>query len=757
MLATSRHLTKKSRPGIDQTLAALRVTNSKPISRGLMKFLRSLGLVSLKFIAFYLASRSESAVFAENEGTRSFEPISQLSKMISQTTIENHIDPVVVDDATSAKFLKAYIDALDPEHFIFLSQDIEAFKSNYETTLDDALKNGNIEPALKIFNVFTERLKEIEEVSKDVLDHPIDLESGEKVQVDRSLSPWPKTSSEQREIVRLQTDYSVLTQVRGVKLDSDTIKRTLARLQKRVHRRYARYHSLNQFEIFQIYINSFLHLFDPHSDYLSPADSADFNAQMETAKLYGIGAELSQDEEGRIIIVCLARGGAAEASGKVEIGDQITEVRKEGGEFESIENMTVREALKKIRGLKDSVVEIKIERAKNNQIIRDTVLMKRRELSAASQRVRASLLDVSLSNSKVIKIGVLQVPSFYMGSQEDPSKSVSIQSARLIELMKERGMEALILDLRWNGGGEIGEAVNLAGLFVDGPIVQAKFGRTNPKVRVMNDRIKNVYDGPLEVLVNHGSASAAEIVTGALQDYGRAVVVGSRTTFGKGSIQSSNNIIVSSPISIFMGASKKEDWGFFKITTGRFYRPTGRTTQDFGVSSDIVLPSRSELYLSESSLDASLKPDTINAVDYRKEDRIAALLPELKKRSDERANQVKEFAYIREAVAEALEARKKSETNEQVISLKAFEEKLASAKERESTIFSERKSRTEPKQYALHFIFDGTAQESESWYSETLENGEKSRPLNDMDYEARATLDEGVRIVVDLKDLSSDR
>jgi carboxyl-terminal processing protease len=419
---------------------------------------------------------------------------------------------------------------------------------------------------------------------------------------------------------------------------------------KKLTRRYQRtLRNLKQFEsdeVLQLWLDSLGHAYDPHTDYMGKREVEQFAMQMNL-RLFGIGATLAS-EDGYTVIKEIRPGTPAEKSKQIKVGDKVVAVAQAKGEFVDVIDEKLTKVVEQIRGAKGTEVRLKIIPASADSSVRKIVSIVRDEIKLEDSEAKAKLVELPIEHGKTMRVGVIDLPSFYanfsVGSVRGSGKTTTGDVAKLLKKLTAEGAEGIILDLRRNGGGSLEEAINLTGLFIkSGPVVQIR--NYDGSSQVDEDTDDSVaYDGPLMVLTSRFSASASEIVTAALQDYGRAVVVGDSTTHGKGTVQTVQEL------GQYLRGT--DNPGAVKVTIRKFYRPSGGSTQLKGVTPDIVLPSiNSYAEIGETSLDNALEWDTIPGVKFDKVNRVQPYLPELAKRSLDRVTGDKDFDYVREDIA----------------------------------------------------------------------------------------------------------
>lgn len=555
------------------------------------------------------------------------------------------------DDTLSSELLDEYLDALDPQHIYFLQSDIADF-NKYRTTLDDATRSGDLTPADKIFARFMQRVQEQEAyVTGALTGQKFEFTGDDAFTLDRKKAERPATTADASKLwqTRLRYEY----------LQEKLAKTKPEEISKKLNRRYTRLvRSLKEYDnddIMELYLTTLTHVYDPHSDYFGPSTSENFGIQLKLS-LFGIGAQL-QSEDGYTKIMELTPGGPALRSGLLKPGDRIVAVAQgKDGEPVDVVDMKIDRVVDLIRGPKGTTVRLTILPAgASDPSTRKVIALERDEVKLDEQAAKARIIEspATTPGGKPERVGVIDLPSFY--GDTDNNKSATADVAALLKKLKEANVDGVILDLRRNGGGSLPEAISLAGLFIkQGPVVQVK--DPDGDIKVDSDEDAGVtYDGPLVVLTSRFSASASEIVAGALQDHGRAVLVGDASTFGKGTVQA---LLPLAQIMERIGGARTEgDPGTLKITVQKFYRPSGSSTQLKGVVPDVILPSLTDaLDTGEKSLDHPLRWDTVKSAPYTRDNRVLPFLPELKKRSASRIATDKDFVYLRAQIAEAKKA-----------------------------------------------------------------------------------------------------
>ncbi len=593
---------------------------------------------------------------------------SRIARVVAAILERNHYTQQPFDDTVSSSFLQKYLDALDPMHLVFLQSDVKEF-DKWKTLLDDmTLKLGDTSPAETIFNRFVQRFAAQVSYSTNLLQtETFDFTSNERYEPNRKELPRPADMTEAKKFWRDRVRFEYLTD----KLNNekpDTIKTNLI---KRYTRQLRTVSDFDSDDVFQVYLDSLAHVYDPHSDYMGKPASDNFNISMRLS-LFGIGA-LLMSEDGYCKIKELM-DGPAKKSGQVKPSDKIIAVAQGTNSAVDVFDEPLKKVVDMIRGPKGTEVRLTIIPADAaDPSTRKIVSLVRDEIKLEDGEAKAKIIDIPGENGKTKRLGMIDLPSFYANLQDRSAsrKSTTTDVAKLLKKLKEEKVEGIILDLRRNGGGSLEEAINLTGLFIKkGPVVQVK--DSDGHINVDEDTDPSVlYDGPMVVLTSRFSASASEILAGALQDYGRALVVGDSSTHGKGTVQT---LLELGPI-----MRTTNNLGSLKITIRKFYRASGSSTQLKGVVPDLILPSlNNHADLGEGSLPNALAWDTVPPAKYEPVNVIPPVLADLRKRSEGRVASDKDFAYLRDEIAHY---KKKKE--EKTYSMN-YEERLNENKENEA-------------------------------------------------------------------------
>lgn len=557
-----------------------------------------------------------------------------------------HYSQMAFNDEVSSKFLDHYLDRLDPQHIYFFQNDVEEF-NKWRTKLDEMTVNsGDTSPAYIIFNRFIEHLRLQNTYVNTLLEtEKFEFNTDERFLLNRKEAARPKDLKEAKQLWRDRVRFEYLTE----KLNKKTPEEIVKSISKRYDRIFKAMEAFDAEQVLGEYLTILGTIYDPHSDYMTKSELDNFSIGMRLS-LVGIGAQLTTDD-GYCKIMELVPGGPAARSKKLKPNDRIVAVAQGEEEPLDVIEMPLNKIVEKIRGTKGTEVRLTIipaDAADNS--VRNVVSLIREEIKLEDQEAKAQIIEIPAENGKTSRLGYIDLPSFYADfnlddkKPEGERKSTTRDVTRLLNKLKAEGITGLILDLRKNGGGSLEEAIKLTGLFIrQGPVVQVK--DPTGEVTVDKDTDPGVeYDGPMIVLTSRFSASASEILAGALQDYGRALIVGDSSTHGKGTVQTLIEL------SRYL---RNADFnpGAVKVTIRKFYRPSGASTQLRGVVPDIILPSvNNHAEVGEVSLDNALPWDTIEAADYRPVNRIAAFLDDLKIKSAKRVESSKDFAYVKEDI-----------------------------------------------------------------------------------------------------------
>jgi carboxyl-terminal processing protease len=546
-----------------------------------------------------------------------------------------HFRNLGISDELSGDVFDAYLKYLDGQRIYLSQQDIDLL-ARAKARLGSALKTGQLQPGFEIYNLVQQRIIERLQFALNMIDNgldELDFNTDERILVDRSKADWEPDQKALDALWVKRIKNAVLAQrLNGT--EDDTIKDNLRR---RYEGQLKRAYQARSEDAFQAYMNAFAGMWDPHTSYFSPRTSENFNINMSLS-LEGIGAVLQSDNE-YTKVVRLVPGGPAAKQGQLQTADRIISVAQEGEKPVNVIGWRLDEVVDLIRGPRNSTVTLEVIPANAaDESITRTIAISRDEVKLEEQSASKDIIELDRSG-ETYRVGVITIPTFYADFQAmqagDPNyKSTTRDVRRLLDELKQQGVDGVVMDLRNNGGGALHEANDLVGLFIDkGPTVQIR--NANNDVQILNDEDPLVaYDGPLVVLVNRMSASASEIFAGAIQDYGRGLVVGSQT-FGKGTVQ----------------AVRPLNHGQLKITQSKFYRVSGGSTQHKGVIPDIEIPSRVDTSrIGEDALDHALPWDQIEAVPHTRYFDFSGVIDELRKRHEARFSASPEFSLLEQEI-----------------------------------------------------------------------------------------------------------
>ena len=565
------------------------------------------------------------------------EPVHTQTMLDVVTSLQQgHYNRVDINDQLSEAVLDQYLATLDPERSHFLASDIDEFKQ-WRDQLDDQILQGNTDAAFEIFNRYQQRrLQRLDFIIGTLEDksNQWDFNRNEMLESDRSEADWIKTEAEVKSLWRLQLKSALLS----LTLADKTIDEAQDILLRRYQNQKQRTEQAKSDDVFESFVNSLTHEFDPHTQYFSPQGSENFQINMSLS-LEGIGAVL-QSENDQTKVLRLVPAGPADKAGQLKPADIIVGVgQDEDGAIEDVVGMRLDDVVSKIRGPKGTLVRLEVIPADAvDRQTRKIIKIERNKVKLEEQAARKRVLELT-RDGKVFRLGVIEIPTFYIDFEalqngEPNYKSTTRDVEKLIGELREEKVDGLIVDLRNNGGGSLREANELVGLFIQrGPTVQIR--DASGRVDILGDfDPKIVWDGPMAVVVNRLSASASEIFAGAIQDYNRGIIVGNRT-FGKGTVQTLQPI----------------EYGQVKLTHAKFYRISGDSTQHRGVEPDVHFPS---LYtvedIGESALDKALPWDQVRPVRHGRFPSLSPFLQQLIERHQARTEADPDFIFMRKQV-----------------------------------------------------------------------------------------------------------
>jgi carboxyl-terminal processing protease len=622
-----------------------------------------------------------------------------VARRVSDIIAREHYRRAPLDDHLSSLILDRYLDAVDSGRSYFFASDIAEFEK-YRYELDDAIKAGDVEPAFVIFRRFQQRSRERMNYAIELLQKKPDFDAEESFNFDREKEPWPANAAEMNELWRKRVKNDALSLI----ITGKQWPEVTDILRKRYEHVAKRMDQSKPEDVFEAFMNAFVLSLDPHSNYFSARNSEEYNIQMSLS-YEGIGASLQLTDD-YVTVIDVIAGGPAAVSGKLAANDRITAVGEgKSGDLVDVIGWRLDDVVQKIRGPGGTVVRLQLLPAGAAPGTAQKVIeFTRNRVSLEAQASHKAMRTVT-RNGHDVKIGIITVPSFYQdydasraGAKDFRSTTRDVQ--RLIGELRKDGAETLIMDLRANGGGYLPEAESLTGLFIDrGPVVQLR--DTTGRIEVDDDPDPSIfYSGPLIVLVDRFSASASEIFAGAIQDYGRGLIIGQQT-YGKGTVQNAHPL----NYTIF---GRKPELGQLNVTIGKYYRVTGESTQDRGVTPDISIPSLIDANeVGESTRDRALPWDHIEPATFKVEGDLKSSASMLQKLHDDRTADSADFRYLREDIA-ALDSIRNQKTVSLNLKTREAERKRldASRLERENGL---RAAHGEPPVKSLEDIKDDAA------------------------------------------------
>ncbi|MDR5905553.1 carboxy terminal-processing peptidase [Franzmannia qiaohouensis] len=566
----------------------------------------------------------------------------QAATEVAESLRYGHYADVSLGKAWSREAFQRYLDVLDGQRAYLTQADVDEFR-DLERRLDDVLYDGDLEPVFALHSRYQQRLESRLNWILDRLDEGLNYtyDDDDRLELDRDEAPWAESQAELDELWHKRLKNAALSQILN-DLDDEQV---IDNLRQRYEGQLSRVRQTNSEDIFGLFMAAMTSTIDPHTEYMSPRQGESFDIQMRLS-LEGIGA-LLQSEGEYVKVSSLVPGGPAERAGVLEPADRIIAVGQDDEEeMVNVIGMRLDEVVDLIRGPKGSVVRLDVVPAQAVDMTRSRVVEITRDTVNLEDQAASSEVVEIRRDGRDHRVGVIKIPTFYVDfdawqAGEDEYRSTTRDVAREVESLKEQGVDGIVLDLRNNGGGALQEANSLIGLFIDrGPTVQVRDARG--RISLYGDTESgSLYEGPLGVLVNRLSASASEIFAGAIQDYGRGLVLGNRT-FGKGTVQTIDDL----------------SHGQVKLTRAKFYRISGESTQHRGVEPDIVFPSLLDPeIIGESALDNALEWDTVRAVQYRNYGEPWRYLEELSAQHRERVESHPNFIYLESQAELARELR----------------------------------------------------------------------------------------------------
>lgn len=599
----------------------------------------------------------------------------QVAMHVAYMLQNHHYSHREFDDEVSKQLLEGYLNFLDFSHIYFTQEDVDGFRAKYATTLDDHIVTRNVSPALEIYDVYEQRVKErVAYAQKTLAEKKFTFDSNRQIELKRDKKPWPKDKSasdklwndliegdllaERLSDLSKAEDAKKRAEKKAAKKEAEGAKDEASKEEaakkeekaedegppeKRVTKRYDRLLKQlgenDQEDVVNFFLSCLAQTYDPHTEYMSQQEMDNFNIQMKHS-LVGIGALLTS-KENAAEIQGIVVGGPADKQGELKLNDKIIAVAQgESGEFQDLNGMKLQKIVELIRGKTGSTVRLKVRPSENPTITRQISIV-RGEVPLKEKLANAELIVTPPMDGKSSKLGWINLSSFY-ADMEEGTVSTTVDVSRLLKRLMKEHIEGLVVDLRGNGGGSLEEAIKMTGLFIPaGPVVQAKDWRDNITWRDSEGE-RPVYSGPLIVLTDKASASASEIFAAALQDYRRAIIVGEKSTFGKGTVQT---IL---PVERYMPFfSDKSRAGALKVTIQKFYRIAGGSTQLRGVIPDVSLPSVHDVMeIGEDALPHALPYDTIPSRTFTFWSKAPLPADQLRSRMSSRISTNPEFQYV---------------------------------------------------------------------------------------------------------------
>ena len=582
----------------------------------------------------------------------------QITLAVRSYLEREHFTRHPIDDEIARRWFGIFLEALDPMKIYFLQSDIDGFLQKRDS-LDDLVKRGDVSFSYEVLNRFLQRVDSRLPLIERLLAEEQDFTKDESIVIDRDDTKWAASEAEAVDNWRRRIKYDLLVQ----KMEKTPLEEAKEKLQRRYRSFSKRMHQMTADELLETYLSSLTSSLDPHTSFMSPGTLENFEIGMRL-QLDGIGASL-KGEDGYTTVAELVPGGAADRDGRLQKKDRVIAVGQGAAEGDMVDvvDMNLNEVVKLIRGKRGTVVRLKVIPV--GQTVPKVYDITRAKIELKDSEARGELIEAGLkADGTPYRMGFINLPSFYMdmaGARQGQAeyKSSTRDCKRLIDDFRLKGVDCIVLDLRNNGGGSLPEAISLTGLFIDtGPVVQIK--DADKRVQQYDDTDPGVsWNGPLVVLTNKFSASASEIVAGAIQDYGRGLVIGDKSTHGKGTVQS----LLDLGRQLFQRLPNAPSLGAIKITMQQFYRPSGESTQLEGVRSDIELPSiTTHLPVSESDLDHAIAFDKVPAAAFKPSGQVSGdVLATLRDRSATRVSANEEFHKVERDIAQYMK-RKKEKT-----------------------------------------------------------------------------------------------
>lgn len=681
-----------------------------------MSLIRSLVLIPVLALSAHAAEQAD---------------FNAVGKQMAIMLQNSHFARLPYNEELGGKFLATYLKSLDSQKLYFTRQDIDEFSESYGKTMHSMLLQGRSIPAAQeMYARFLQRVEQRVAYAERILDAgELDFTAKDSVMISRKDADWPENDEVAQTLWRNQIKDAVLSEILRremlTKMAQDQGKADPGKNDRqpveKVKMRYKRFlnsvKDADEEDIANYFLSSVARTYDPHTDYMSFREMNRFRDGMKN-ELIGIGALLQAEEDGATKIMGIVVGGPADKEGTLKLNDRVVGVdslntgRPE--DMVDIMFMTIDKVVDLIRGKEGTTVALKVEPAAGPSGSTRIVRIRREKVEMKDEQASGELIEIQGNKNDRTRLGVITLPSFYADFEEGKVRS-SVDVEKILQRLVEEKMDGLVLDLRNNGGGSLEEVRRMTGFFMErGPVVQVK--NTLGQIQVKDsENGKPIYGGPMIVLTDKSSASASEILAGALQDFNRAVIVGESSTFGKGTVQQPMDIGRMLPL--FAARNKA---GHLKVTIQKFYRPSGSSTQMQGVVSDIVLPSVIDaLDIGEAFLDNALAHDRIRrAADFRPLEADHLFIPALREKSLKRVSSSKDFEYI---IADVMEAKDRIKRNQLSLQIDERRKILADADRKQMERNSERKTRFEEMRTADRKTF--------VFHKLTLDDVDGSKPL----------------------------
>jgi carboxyl-terminal processing protease len=660
---------------------------TQPICRRDVRQHLRTSIASAILIGLALAARSASVSARPTEPSAADR---QITLAVSMLMERSHLSGQSLDDTISQRCMETFIKELDPLKLFFYQSDVDEFMRS-RNRLDDLFRRGDIRFAYDVFARFLARVDERIQLAQANLDVKHDFTIEEEMIRDPEAATFAKTPEEAAEKWRQRVKFDLMKEV----ADDVSLDEAVKKLRKRYDSIGKSWQQTDNDELLERYLSAMTTGFDPHSSYMAPSTLDNFNITMRL-ELDGIGASL-RSVDGYTVVQNIIPGGAADKHGGIKPEDKIVGVGEgPDGPIEDIVDMKLNDVVKKIRGKRGTIVRLEVDPADNSE--RKVLTITRDRIELKDSEARSEIIERGKkADGTPYRLGVIQLPSFYMDMDGarlglPEFKSTTRDVRRLLEQFKTQNIDAVVIDLRWNGGGSLTEAVNMTGLFIDdGPVVQVKGpdGRTQP---YKDQEPGMAWEGPLVVIINKFSASASEIFAGAVQDYGRGVVIGDHATHGKGTVQQLFNLGEA-----LFRIREIPNMGALKLTIQQFYRPGGDSTQNRGVVSDIELPSlTTHLDVGESDLDHALAFNRVNPLQHDMYHMVdAKLIDGLRERSKQR---IAQSEYFEKATKQISRYEEQKDRKTVTLNLEKFlaERKELDAEKEQEELFDDMTDPTRP-------------------------------------------------------------